>query len=88
MMCRKRPTHLMILLTSLSFFHRSLRLSLYSIAARSRAVMMPSLSEAFAFQTRTLPSSEPETTKRASPVKMVEETLSGKGQYPASTHVS
>jgi hypothetical protein len=46
----------------------------YSIAERSRAVTMPNFSDAFAFHTRTLPSSEPESTKRASAVNEVAST--------------
>lgn len=41
------------------------------MAAFSRVVTTPSLSEARAFQMRTLPSSEPDSTKRASAVNMV-----------------
>ena len=60
---------------SASALQRDLRLSRYSMAARSRAVMIPSLSDACAFQTRTLPSSEPESTNRESPVYSVDMTL-------------
>ena len=72
---RVRVTHREILLTSASAFQRALRVSRYSIAARSRAVMIPSLSDACAFQIRTFPSSEPESTNRASPVYTVDITL-------------
>jgi hypothetical protein len=72
---RSRRTHRAILPTSLSTFHLLTRLLLYSIEARSLAVTMPSLSEAFAFHIRTLPSSEPDKTKRASVVNNVEVTL-------------
>lgn len=37
--------------------------------------MIPSFSEALAFHIRTLPSSEPDSTKRASAVNIDEETL-------------
>jgi hypothetical protein len=47
----------------------------YSIAARSRAATTPRRADASAFQRRTLPSSEPERTKRASDVKRAAETL-------------
>ena len=60
---------------SASALQRDLRLSRYSMAARSRAVMIPSLSDACAFQTRTFPSSEPESTNRESPVYSVDMTL-------------
>ena len=62
-------------LTSASTFHLSLRLCRYSIAARSLAVMMPSLSEALAFHMRMLPSSEPVITKRASAEYIEADTL-------------
>lgn len=68
-------TYREILPTSRSCFHRSLRLSRYSIAARSRAVVMPNFSEALAFHTLTLPSSDPETTNRASAVNIDDDTL-------------
>lgn len=45
------------------------------MAARSLAVMMPSLSEALAFHMRTLPSSEPVITKRASAEYIEADTL-------------
>ena len=70
-----RETYRAILLISASAFQRDLRVSRYSMAARSRAVMIPSLSDACAFQTRTFPSSEPERTNRASPVYNVDITL-------------
>ena len=68
-------TYREILLTSGSNFHLCLRLSRYSIAARSRVVMIPSFSEALAFHMRMLPSSEPESTNRASAVNNDEVTL-------------
>lgn len=55
------------LLTSESTFHLSLRLSRYSIAARSRAFITPNLSDALAFHILTFPSPEPVSTNRASP---------------------
>lgn len=61
--------------TCASYFQRSLSASRYSIAARSRAVMTPSLSSARAFQMRTFPSSEPVSTNRASSVYSVEVIL-------------
>jgi hypothetical protein len=67
--------YLMTRLISVSTFHLSLRVSLYSIAARSRAVTMPSLSDALAFHIRTLPSSEPVITNRASAENIEAETL-------------
>ncbi len=75
-MGRGEDTYRAILLTSASPFQRALRPWRYSIAARSRAVTIPSLSDACAFQIRTLPSSEPESTKRESPEYNVEVTLS------------
>lgn len=66
--------------TSASTPHLSLRLSRYSIAARSLAVMMPSLSEALAFHMRTLPSSEPDITKRASAEYIEADTLTRRVQ--------
>lgn len=45
------------------------------MAARSRAVITPSLSCALAFQMRTLPSSDPVITNRASAENIDEETL-------------
>ena len=68
-------THLETFPTSGSNFHRSLRLSRYSMAARSRASMTPSLSDACAFHMRTMPSSDPLSTNRASAVKTAEVTL-------------
>src|SRR5712672_3171712 len=70
----KRRAYRCTLPISASIFHRSLSAPRYSIAERSRAVTMPSFSEASAFQIRTLPSSEPESTKRASEVKVVAST--------------
>ena len=67
--------YLMTRFISVSTFHLSLRDSLYSIAARSRAVTMPSLSDALAFHIRTLPSSEPVITNRASAENTEAETL-------------
>lgn len=72
---RAENTYREILPTALSNFHRSLRLSRYSIAARSRVSMIPSFSDARAFHIRRLPSSEPDSTKRASAVKSVDATL-------------
>ena len=74
---RKMNAHLVILPTSASIFHRSLSVSLYSIAARSRASITPNLSEALAFQILTFPSSDPDRTNLASAVKAAENTLSG-----------
>ena len=71
-----KSTHRATFPTSLSIFHLALRLFLYSIAALSLAVTTPSFSEAFAFQIRTLPSSEPDRTNRASDVNMDDDTLS------------
>ena len=73
----KYRAHLAIFPTSASIFHRSLSVSRYSIAARSRAPITPNLSEAFAFQILTFPSSEPDNTNLASAVKTVENTLLG-----------
>jgi len=61
--------------TSLSTLHLSFKLSLYSMAARSRAVTTPSLSEALAFHMRTFPSSEPERTNLASAENIEDVTL-------------
>ena len=76
--CAKAPgvdTHLATFPTSVSIFHRSLRESRYSIAARSRASITPSLSEALAFHILTFPSSDPDNTNLASAVNAVENTL-------------
>ena len=45
------------------------------MAARSRASITPSLSDALAFHTLTLPSSDPDNTNLASAVNAVENTL-------------
>jgi hypothetical protein len=58
-----------ILRTSPVLPHLSLRRCRYSSAARSRPDWMPSFSPARALNSRTLPSSDAETTKRASYVK-------------------
>jgi len=63
--------------TCASIFHRSFRLSRYSMAARSLAVMIPSFSDARAFHIRTLPSSEPDNTNRASAENIDDDTLRG-----------
>ena len=68
-------THLATFPTSASIFHRSLSESRYSIAARSRASITPSLSEALAFHILTFPSSDPDSTNLASAVNAVENTL-------------
>jgi hypothetical protein len=68
-------TNRVILLTSESTFHLSLRLSRYSIAARSRAVITPSLSDALAFHILTFPSSEPVSTNLASAENMEDDIL-------------
>ena len=75
MMKKGSSAYRMIRLTSASTFHLSFKLSRYSIAARSLAVMMPSFSEALAFHIRMLPSSEPDITKRASAEYVEDETL-------------
>ena len=75
---RMVKTNLATLLTSVSIFHRCLRPSRYSMAARSRAVITPSLSCALAFHIRTFPSSEPVITNLASAEKMEEDTLQKK----------
>ena len=77
---RKAPrgqtcTHLATFPTSPSIFHRSLSESRYSIAARSRASITPSLSEALVFHILTFPSSDPDNTNLASAVNAVENTL-------------
>ena len=76
----KGKTNRDILPTCGSNFHLSLRLSRYSIAARSRVSIIPSFSDALAFHKRRLPSSEPDSTKRASAVKRVEVTLNFKSR--------
>ena len=75
---RRTCTHLDTFPTSAPIFHRSLSESLYSIAARSRASITPSLSEALAFHILTFPSSEPDNTNLASAVNAVENTLARK----------
>ena len=75
---RRTCTHLDTFPTSASIFHRSLSESLYSIAARSRASITPSLSEALAFHILTSPSSDPDNTNLASAVNAVENTLARK----------
>jgi hypothetical protein len=69
-------TNLVTFPTCASIFHRSFRLSRYSIAARSLAVTIPSLSDAFAFHIRTFPSSDPVSTNRASAENIEDVTLS------------
>ena len=54
------------LVTSPVLDHLFRRLSLYSFAAISRPLSMPSFSLARAFHIRTLPSSDPDKTNRAS----------------------
>lgn len=71
----KTDTYRDILPTSISNFHRSLSVSRYSIAARSRVSMMPIFSDALAFHNRTFPSSDPDKTNRASGVNTVLSTL-------------
>jgi hypothetical protein len=70
-----RETYRSIRPTSLSIFHLSRNRSLYSFDARSRPSTTPSFSDAFAFHSRTFPSSEPDMTNRASCVYAVANTL-------------
>lgn len=84
-----KETNLSIFPTSGSYFHFSRRVALYSLAARSLPAMIPSLSEAFAFHIRTLPSSEPDRMNRASAVYVVENTLDESSQVNNwTTHIT
>ena len=71
---KQRCTYRCTLLISASIFRHSLSALWYSIVERSRAVTMFSFSDTFAFHTRTMPSSDPENTKRASAVSAVDST--------------
>ena len=74
----KYCSHLSTLPTSSSNFHLCLRASRYSMAFLSLVSRTPKRSCGFAFQRRTLPSSDAESTKRASEVYIADRTLEQK----------